>query len=224
MSAETAAPLDPAAVARDVLDYWFAPAGHGEHGRRRDHWFAGGPAVDEEIRRRFGPAYEAAAAGQLDELTGSPRGTLALVILFDQFSRNMFRDDGRAFQTDARARQLAGAAIASGGDTALSYYERLFLYMPFMHGEDIAIQKRALELFGSLVDGSPDGDGDMTMRQAQRHHDEIARFGRFPYRNAALGRQTTAEEAQYLKELEEQRARWRAEQAARRNASGSSAS
>jgi len=216
--------LDPAAVAQEVLDYWFAPADHPEHGRQRDHWFGGGPEVDAEICQRFGPAYTAAAAGHLDELAATPRGALALIILFDQFSRNMFRNDGRAFDTDARARELAGAIIDSGDDIALPYYERMFVYMPFMHGEDISIQQRALSLFETMVDGSPDGEGEMTMRQAHRHHDEVARFGRFPYRNEALARDTTAEEAQYLEDLEEERKKWRAEQAARRAGQGAAVS
>lgn len=170
----------------EVVDFWFSE-------RLRPLWFARDEALDREIAERFGPAVEAARAGALDAWRGSARGALALVILLDQFPRNLHRGSARAFASDARAREVAGAAIDAGLDRGLSTEERQFLYMPFMHAEVIDAQQRSMRLFTELGD-------ENTLDYARRHHDVIARFGRFPHRNAVLGRETTADEAAFLEE------------------------
>jgi len=169
-----------------VLDFWFGPVS----GARREEWFAKDPAFDAEIRDRFGDLYARAAAGACDDAAATPRGRLALVIVLDQFPRNMFRDDSRAFAADAHALIHARAAVAAGQDAVLAPIEREFLYMPFQHSESLADQRRSVALFADL--------GDVADDYARRHLAIIERFGRFPHRNAVLGRDSTPEERTFL--------------------------
>jgi uncharacterized protein (DUF924 family) len=166
----------------DVLEFWWKAG--------PEKWFAGGEAFDDACRR-FRPVYEAAAAGGLDEWAHAPHGALALVLVTDQFPRNIFRGTERAFQTDAKALAVATAAIDHGFDRAFPVDARKFFYLPFMHAEDLAAQERGLDLYRTL--GDQDGYYYMLI-----HYDVIRRFGRFPHRNPVLGRQTLPEEAAYL--------------------------
>ncbi|PKP72771.1 MAG: DUF924 domain-containing protein [Alphaproteobacteria bacterium HGW-Alphaproteobacteria-6] len=170
-----------------VLEFWL-----NEVGPRG--WYVADPAVDDEIRSRFLTLWQEAEAGDHGHWTSGPRGALAYLILTDQFPRNMFRDEARAFATDGRARAAADAAIAAGHDTAIAEPERQFFYLPFMHSEDIADQDRCIALIAAGLPASGAGN----RRHAEAHREVIARFGRFPYRNAALGRATTAAEAGFL--------------------------
>ena len=166
----------------DVLAFWR------EAGPTR--WFRKDEAFDAEFRTRFLVAHEATVRGELDAWTGSAEGSLALLILLDQFPRNSFRGTPRMFESDAKAREVAHLAIAASFDTQLEAGLRNFFYLPLMHSEDLADQDRAVELARKL--------GDDPLRYAILHRDIIARFGRFPHRNAALGRATTPEERRFL--------------------------
>jgi uncharacterized protein (DUF924 family) len=182
--------MDPAAT--EVLDFWF-----GDGAREREEWFRKDPAFDAVVRERFGASIDAAATGAFAEWTGEPRGALALVVLLDQFPRNAYRGTPRMFAGDARALAVASAAIAAGFDAVLRPHERKFLYLPFEHAEDPAAQARSVALATRLADEtglvSP-------LEWAQKHAVVIRRFGRFPHRNAILGRTSTAEEIAFLAE------------------------
>jgi uncharacterized protein (DUF924 family) len=169
----------------EVLAFWFS---------HPDRWWSRSSAdFDEEIRRRFGPLHAEILNGEQDDWRKTPAGALAYVVVLDQFSRNMFRGDARAYRSDHLALAASRAAIARGDDGALSRDERTFLHMPFMHSEDAADQERGAAL--SRANGEIEG-----LRAAERHCDVIRRFGRFPHRNALLGRPSTAEELAFLKE------------------------
>ena len=172
--------------AAGVLAYWFAEG-------MAERWFKKDPAFDREIGDRLGPLYRRAAAGELDDWPASAEGALALVLLLDQVPRNLFRDDPRAFATDAKAVSVTKAAVERGLDSGLKQIERVFLYLPLEHCEDLADQETCVRLTGQL-----DENADWCTYAIQ-HRDIIARFGRFPHRNAVLGRETTAEEAEFLK-------------------------
>lgn len=167
----------------DVLEFW-RTAGS-------DRWFESDPAFDAVVRDRFLAAHEAAAAGRLADWEASADGALALVILLDQFPRNMFRGTARAFATDAQAREVARRAVVRGFDRAVEEALRVFFYMPFMHSEELADQDYCVELLRALGD-------DNAMKYAELHRDAIRRFGRFPHRNEILGRASTPEESAYL--------------------------
>ena len=156
-----------------------------------DRWFTKDDAFDAEIRRRFLATHEAAAENKLASWEQSAEGALALLILLDQFPRNMFRGSARAFATDAQARAITASALLRGFDAQVSSDLRAFFYLPFEHSEDIADQERGVALYTAA--GDTDG-----LTWAQIHHDIIRRFGRFPHRNAVLGRATTAEEQAFL--------------------------
>lgn len=182
----------------EVLDAWFGPRDDPRRQSLRREWFQGGPAFDEALRRRFLPLWEAAARGELAHWQATPQGRLALVIALDQFTRNFFRGQARAFACDATARRIAEAALADGEDRVFAPVARAFLYLPFEHSEDAADQARSEALFAALADAAPALAGYLDY--ARRHRAVILRFGRFPHRNAALGRATTAEEAAFLAE------------------------
>ena len=185
--------------AHAVLDFWFGPTDDPGHAEPRRAWFTKDAAFDAEIARRFGPLIEQALAGDLDGWVGKPIDplpALAQVILLDQFTRNSFRNTARAFAGDARALQTARAMVASGADRALGGVQRIFVYLPFEHAEDLSHQRTAVQLFKQLAHDEP-ARADL-VDWAQRHHDVIARFGRFPHRNVALGRTSTADEAAFL--------------------------
>ncbi|HEX3537599.1 MAG TPA: DUF924 family protein [Stellaceae bacterium] len=182
-----------------LLDFWFGPPGDPERERPRDIWFKGTAEFDDEVRRRFVADYEAAAAGRLVAWEETPEGALALVLLLDQVPRNIFRGMPRAYATDAAARAAADRAMERGFDRAMPLVWCKFFYMPLHHSEDVADQLRCLELLEALP-LQPDGPDNK--RYARRYLDTISRFGRFPHRNAVLGRQSTPEELAFLDEPE----------------------
>jgi uncharacterized protein (DUF924 family) len=166
-------------------------------------WFAAEEPVDAEIRRRFGNAWSRAVRGELDDWSAEPRGALALVILLDQFSRNLERGRAAAFAQDERALEISIAAIDAGDDRRLHPPERSFLYLPFEHVEDAAIQRRGVELYSGLVsDAGPEWSWltEDSLHWARLHLELIERFGRFPHRNHVLGRAPTEAEERYLAE------------------------
>jgi uncharacterized protein (DUF924 family) len=166
----------------DVVAYWR------EAGPSR--WFCKDAAFDTEFGTRFLAAHEAALHGELDEWAQDPQGALALLILLDQFPRNAFRGTPRMFESDAKARQIARQAVQAGFDARLDADLRNFIYLPFIHSEQLADQDLGVALVRKL--------GDESLRHASMHRDIIERFGRFPHRNAVLGRTTTPEEQRFL--------------------------
>ena len=177
---------------RDILDFWLLPLGDPGHGKKREMWWKSTPELDAEIGKRFGTLIELAIAGELDHWRKSPDGALALILLCDQFSRNIWRKTGRAFSGDAKARETARHALSHGFPAAYPNDVRLFFYMPLQHSEDLGDQDLCCSLFATL--GNPDND-----KYAIKHRDIVARFGRFPHRNEVLGRASTPEELEYLK-------------------------
>lgn len=179
---------------QDVLDFWFA---RGNAAR----WFARDATFDAAIRARFGDTLAAAACGQLDGWADMPAGWLALLIVIDQFSRNFYRGGPQAWACDARAQALATAGIERRMDAALPPLQRVFAYLPLEHAEDFALQRHSVTLFRALVAQASAAERDSFesyLDYAQRHCEVIARYGRFPHRNAALGRISTAYEEAYL--------------------------
>lgn len=179
------------ARAQDVLDFWF-----GAEDRQREVWFRKDAAFDAQVRERFGAKIEDALAGRLEDWDATADGALARVVVLDQFTRNAFRGSARAFAGDVQALAGARAMVARGDDLALPPLRRVFVYLPFEHAEDRAMQAQSLRLFGALALQAPSLSGFADY--AQRHADVIERFGRFPHRNAALGRTSTDEERAYL--------------------------
>lgn len=169
----------------DVLEFWLEDCGP-------EDWYVGGEELDTRIRDRFAPAWDAARAGGLTTWEGSAPGSLALLILTDQFPRNMFRGDARAFATDAIARDVARRALGRGFDTATDLPQRQFFYLPFEHSESLTDQERAVRLIAGRME-APE-----TLLHARAHRDIIRQFGRFPFRNDALGRSTTPAEQAFL--------------------------
>jgi uncharacterized protein (DUF924 family) len=180
------------AIYEDVLRFWFGEAA----GASRAEWFRKDRAFDEEIRTRFGELHAAASRRELEAWRAAPEPVLALVVVLDQFSRNLYRDDPRAFAQDGHARECVDQAIARGDDLQLLPVQRQFLYLPLEHSESLADQDRCVDLMRSLEAFEP--TRGLTV-WAQRHRDIVARFGRFPHRNAALGRPSTPEEAEFLR-------------------------
>ena len=178
----------------EVLLFWFGPAA--ERGKPHKRWFVKSEAFDREVRERFLPLYEEAAAGKLAHLKESAADCLALIVVLDQFPRNMFRGTPRAFATDSLALETARHAVARGFDRTLLPVERLFVYLPFEHSEALADQDRSCDLARAL-DAYPETND--VYRYALAHRDIIRRFGRFPHRNAILGRRNTPEELEFLK-------------------------
>jgi uncharacterized protein (DUF924 family) len=175
--------VPPNVSPEDVLAFWLAAG--------RDRWFTEDDAFDQDIRARFQSTYEDAAAGLLDRWENTPEGTLALVIVLDQFSRNMFRGSLRAFAADPLARAVASRAIDHGFDQQVEMLVRPFFYLPFEHSESVNDQEFCLKLMAAT------GDAE-SVEWARLHADIIRRFGRFPHRNAVLGRITTPEEQAFL--------------------------
>jgi uncharacterized protein (DUF924 family) len=180
-----AGPDDPRLAA--LLDFWFDPAS-------RPHWFDSTPAFDAQLHEHFGALYEVAAGGGLTGWRADGRGCLGLVLLLDQLPRNVFRDTPRAFATDAQARAVTRHALEMGFDQQLDEAQRLFLYLPLEHSEDLGDQDRSVALIGQLT------SEPMWKDYADKHRAVIARFGRFPHRNAVLGRESTPEERAFLQD------------------------
>jgi len=177
----------------DVLAFWFGPDPVLD--ARRALWFGKDPATDALIRERFLATHEAAARGDLDVWLDTPAGALALVVVLDQFPRNMYRDTAAAFASDQRALACARRVLERGWDVAMRPVERLFLYLPFEHSEVLADQRRSVRLFAALDEAPGMADA---FDYALAHYCVIRRFGRFPHRNAILGRASTAEETAFL--------------------------
>ncbi len=170
--------------AQDVLAFWF-------NDENQKFWFAKSDTFDQQILARFGQAHQRARQGELWDWRSQATGRLAEIIILDQFSRNLFRDQAEAFAQDAMALALAQEAISLQLDQQLEPMYRRFLYMPFMHSESLAIHDLGYKLFEQLEDAS-------TLSFEQKHRDIIVRFGRYPHRNAILGRTSTAEEIEFL--------------------------
>ncbi len=169
---------------RDVLEFWFAP----EH---RPLWFRSTPEFDGDVRRRFSALWQTAASGGLVAWETTSEGALALVLVLDQFPLNMFRGAAQAFATESASRRVADRAIARGFDQNMDDEGRMFLYMPFMHSEDLADQDRSVALFEMAA-------LNRNLEWARHHREIVRRFGRFPHRNAALGRPSTQVEIAWL--------------------------
>lgn len=190
--------IDP----EDVLRFWFGPPGSPPL-MNAEHWFKKDDAFDREIQERFAGGLEMATSGRLAAWRETPRSRLALVILLDQLSRNMFRGTPRAFAQDALAVEVAEQALAAGDDAVLAPMETGFLLMPLMHAEDLERQRRCVAGFKALAESAPPELRDALEKSvdyAEQHLVIIERFGRFPHRNGILGRATTPEEAEFLKQ------------------------
>ncbi|MBD1996155.1 DUF924 domain-containing protein [Leptolyngbya sp. FACHB-541] len=188
----------------DVLNFWFADpqTGLANYAQWRKVWFIKNAAFDQQVRDRFLTTYEQAAAGKLDHWQDSPAGCLALILVLDQFPRNMFRRDPRAFATDLKAVETTQRAIAREFHQQLKPLQQLFLYLPLEHSENLDPQNHCVALFHKLVTDQPElgKEFEDTYSYAVRHQAIVKRFGRFPHRNEILGRETTPEEAEFLKE------------------------
>lgn len=179
----------------DVLEFWFGPVA--ERHLSRKAWFQKDPEFDANIRTRFLPLFEEAEAGGCDNWRDDAQSCLALLILLDQFPRNLFRGQARAFACDPRARIVARHAIALGYDRELHPVQRIFAYLPLEHSESLADQEECLRLMKTLMPYPETADMHVW---AEKHRVIIERFGRFPHRNAALGRPSTADEIEFLKQ------------------------
>ncbi len=177
-----------------VLDFWFDPA-------HAAHWFAANADFDAQIRQRFATAVKAAMQGQLDGWVTRPDSWLALLILLDQFPRNLYRGDAQAWAADVKAQRVALSGLDDGLDQALPPLQRVFAYLPLEHAENTGLQQRSVALFEVLQTQAPPDQRERYagfLDYARRHREVIARFGRFPHRNAVLGRAHTPDEASYL--------------------------
>lgn len=183
--------IDP--MINRILEFWFGKSGDADYGKPKSYWFNSTPEIDKQIRHDFGDLYDQAAQGQLQSWQDTPEGCLSLIILFDQFSRNLFRGTPQVFATDSRALSIAKEAILKGFDQKLPLFQRSFLYMPFMHSESLSDQLKSVELFTS-------SGAEAGIDYAVRHKDIIQRFGRFPHRNAILNRESTPDEIEFLKQ------------------------
>lgn len=175
--------MQPPEVA-GLLDFWFSK-------EARDRWFNSTPEFDETLRQRYMDTWRQGRDGRLQHWEQGPGGALALVILLDQFPLNMFRDQPESFSTEAQSRAVASRAIESGFDAALPDDRKAFLYLPFMHSETLADQDRSVELFAAA-------GLDFNLKWARGHREIVRRFGRFPHRNAILGRTSSEEELAWL--------------------------
>ena len=180
----------------EILEFWFGRPDTADYGSAREAWFRKDAAFDAAIGERFGAAIDTALSGGFADWTAA-RGTLARILLLDQFTRNSFRDTPRAFAGDALALSLAEKAIARGDDGNLIPVERWFLYMPYVHAESLSAQERAVSLFRRLRDETGLAE---PLGWSERHAEVIRRFGRFPHRNAILGRASTPGEIEFLKQ------------------------
>lgn len=178
---------------QEILDFWFLPPDHENYGQPREEWFVKNAEFDAEIRDRFLSDFEKAENGEYLDWTDSARGSLALILLFDQFTRNMFRQSPRAFSADGKAREIARHILSTGFYEELNLVEKQFAALPFEHSENLKDQKLSLKLFGEM-------GNENLLDYAQRHYAIIEKFGRFPHRNRQLGRQSTPEEEAFLNE------------------------
>jgi uncharacterized protein (DUF924 family) len=187
----------------DVLEFWLgAPATeHDGFMKKIQRWFRGSPELDAEIRTRFGAAVQSARDGALDDWQTTPRGRLALVILLDQFTRNLYRGTPRTYENDARALALTEAGLDQHADAQMTFEEKTFFYMPMAHSEDVTRQERHVALVGAAANSAPAGlekSYAVAVEHAKGYLEQIRRFGRFPHRNAVLSRTCTQEEMAFL--------------------------
>lgn len=187
----------------EIIDFWIGPAAeHPEAAEARSKlWYQSTPEADENLRQRFGEDLMRAERGELDSWRSTVEGALALVILLDQFSRNLYRGTAKAFANDTKALEIAESVIAAGQDRHMSWIGRAFCYHPFEHSELTDRQERSVALFETLVNEAPPAWREQMAgfhRYAVEHRDVVRRFGRFPHRNAVLGRQSTPPEEAYL--------------------------
>jgi uncharacterized protein (DUF924 family) len=188
--------------AQILLDFWFGPPGDPDRENHRQVWFKCPPEHDDTLRRLFLADYKQAASGALAAWEAAPESALALVLLLDQIPRNIFRGDKRTYATDPAARAVADRALARGFDAAVPPVWSKFFYMPLHHSEDLADQRRATALAVSMPDDRAPEERGGNRRYGMPYPDVIARFGRFPHRNAILGRVSTPEELAFMKEAE----------------------
>jgi uncharacterized protein (DUF924 family) len=186
-----------------LLDWWFGTSGSAQEvaAQKGKLWFGKRDSQDLEARERFGEWVEQALAGRLTDWAQRPEGWLALVLLLDQLPRMIFRDSPKAFSGDLRAQKLVAQGIAADFDRQLKPIQRVFIYLVFEHCENLAVQNEAVSRFIDLVAEQPEGERAVfadNLDYAERHRKVIARFGRFPHRNAVLGRESTAEELEFL--------------------------
>jgi uncharacterized protein (DUF924 family) len=179
-------------IFQDILDFWFGEASSKEYGQFRPMWFRGTPEIDHFIRDRFEEIYEEAKQWDFDKQSYTAEQMMALILLFDQFPRNMFRGTSKAFATDNLAHSLSTKAIDLRFDQELPYFMRLFVYMPFEHSENLEDQELSVSLFEKLKDPE-------LIRYALEHYGIVKKFGRFPHRNKILNRSSTLEEIEHLK-------------------------
>lgn len=187
-----------------VLDFWFGPAGSAAEiaGRQRKLWFGKSATNDQAVTEQFASTLVAATAGLLDHWADTPRGRLALLIVFDQFPHHIHRNQPQAFATDPQALALTLAALKADEDQQLTPIERVFLYLPLEHAESKAMQDRSVALYEKLAREAAIEERtlfDDFLKYARQHRDVVARFGRFPHRNAILGRPSTSDELAFLK-------------------------
>ncbi|MFD1709893.1 DUF924 domain-containing protein [Ottowia sp. GY511] len=193
------------ATPQQVLAFWLGacPLDEAAMARVQAQWFQKNEAFDAELRQRFGPTIEAALAGRLSDWPATDDGWLALLLVLDQFTRNTFRGEPKSFAGDPAALQHAVEGIAAGRDQRVPPMARIFCYLPLEHAEDRELQARSVALFTALAaapGAEPKAFFDNTLDYAHRHQDVIERFGRFPHRNAVLGRPSTPEEEAYLRQ------------------------
>lgn len=194
-----------AVQSESVLDFWFGPPGTAAEiaGRQTKLWFGKSPENDQRVIERFADTLVAASQGVLDHWAGTPRGRLALLIVFDQFPHHIHRDQPQAFATDPQALASSLDALAAGEDQLLAPIERVFLYLPLEHAESLAMQDLSVSLYERLArEAAADERAlfDNFLDYARKHRDVVARFGRFPHRNAILGRPSTPDELEFLKQ------------------------
>lgn len=184
---------------QSILDFWFGDQEPPEKAFQK-RWFSGGAEVDQQIAERFGQLHQRAVEGELDAWLSHPHGRLALILLIDQFSRNLYRGRADAFAWDDKARQWSLDALNSDHYSALAVSGRMFCLMPLMHAEDLALHDQLHQAIEQLLQDFPDQSDflDSMKTSAVEHRDLIVRFGRYPHRNAVLARTSTAEEMDYL--------------------------
>lgn len=185
--------MSPQLITSSILNFWFGDPESDTYGHFQDFWFQSSPEFDQQIKTQFESIYLEAVAGKLNALSETPEGSLALVILLDQFPRNMYRGTSQAFASDPMALSVSRDALDKKYDQNLLPTQRVFLYLPFEHSEKIEDQDYSVALFEALGD-------EYTLKYAIEHRDVIVQFGRFPHRNSILGRKSTPDEIKFLGE------------------------
>jgi len=186
-----------------ILDFWFSDSelDSPQLDSRMDRWFGANDEFDEQIRQEFGELIDLATTGQFDDWTETPRGRLALIILLDQFRRNVYRGTAEAFTHDKTALKITIEGTMAGDHKQLNSVERMFFFMPLQHAESLKIQEKSVSIFNALAETVPGTLHEtflMTAQFAELHRDIVAEFGRFPHRNAVLGRPNSSTETTYL--------------------------